>query len=271
MYHKGEKEKCFAYSHQTFCDKNGFVLTSLTVPGNVHDSVSFKPAFDILKEKFPDINNVVLDAGYKTPAITREIIESNITPYMPYKRPMTKEGFFKKYEYVYDEEYDCVLCPANEVLIYTTTNKKGYREFKSDPSKCKECPYLKKCTHSKNYTKVVTIHVWDRYMEQAEEIRHTLDYKEIYGKRKETIERVFADGKESHGLRYTKVRGLKKNQHQALIIFASQNLKRMAKWSWNNINHSFKSIDYFTNFTVFTNQILKKRYFSFKSITLSTN
>ena len=26
LYHKGEHEKCFAYSHQTFCDKNNFVL-----------------------------------------------------------------------------------------------------------------------------------------------------------------------------------------------------------------------------------------------------
>ena len=40
-FHKGEKEKCFAYSHQTFCDKNSFVLAVTTVPGNVHDSVSF--------------------------------------------------------------------------------------------------------------------------------------------------------------------------------------------------------------------------------------
>ena len=36
-FHKGEKEKCFAYTHQTFCDKNGFVLASITTPGNVHD------------------------------------------------------------------------------------------------------------------------------------------------------------------------------------------------------------------------------------------
>ena len=29
LFHNGKKEKCFAYSHQTFCDKNGFVLTSV--------------------------------------------------------------------------------------------------------------------------------------------------------------------------------------------------------------------------------------------------
>ncbi len=40
--HKGEKEECFAYTHQTFCDKNGFVLTNTTIPGNVHDSKNLK-------------------------------------------------------------------------------------------------------------------------------------------------------------------------------------------------------------------------------------
>ncbi len=30
---------------------------------------------------------------------------------MPYKRPMTVKGLFKKYEYVYDEYYDCYICP----------------------------------------------------------------------------------------------------------------------------------------------------------------
>lgn len=36
---------------------------------------------------------------------------------------MTKEGFFKKYEYVYDEYFDCYVCPNNPVLAYHTTNR----------------------------------------------------------------------------------------------------------------------------------------------------
>ena len=40
-FHKGEKEKCFAYTHQVFCDKNGFVLAKTTTPGNIQDSVAF--------------------------------------------------------------------------------------------------------------------------------------------------------------------------------------------------------------------------------------
>ena len=44
---------------------------------------------------------------------------------------MTKEGYFRKHEYVYDEYYDCYLCPENQVLSYSTTNRDGYREYKS--------------------------------------------------------------------------------------------------------------------------------------------
>ena len=44
-------------------------------------------------------------------------------------------------------------------------------------------------------------HVWERYIEKAEDIRHTLGNKEIYQKRKETIERIFGTAKEHHGFR----------------------------------------------------------------------
>lgn len=230
LYHKGEKEKMFAYSHQSFCDQNGFVLASVTVAGNVHDSVSFKSAYDTVLDNYEGIKNVVLDAGYKTPSIAREIIETNKLPYFPYKRPMTKRGYFRKYEYKYDHEQDCYICPNGSILKYTTTNRGGRKEYKSDGHICKECPFRYKCTSSQNNVKLIQRHIWEGYLDKAETIRHSDNYHDIYDRRKETIERVFADCKECHGLRYTRLRGLKKNQHQALLIFASYNLKKMAIW-----------------------------------------
>lgn len=230
-FHKGEHEECFAYCLQTFCDKNGYVLTTQTVPGNIHDSVSFYDAYEEVNERFKDqIENVCLDSGFKTPAIAREIIENGQKPYLPYKRPMTKKGFFKKYEYIYDRQNNVYKCPQGSELKYTTTNRKGYMEYSSDPEKCRNCPMLAQCTNSKNHQKKITRHVWADYLDQCEEIRHTPEWKEIYPQRKETIERVFAMAKENHGLRYTRLRGLQKNQHQALIIFGCYNLKKMAKW-----------------------------------------
>ena len=68
-------------------------------------------------------------------------------------------------------------------------------------------------------------------MEYAEEYRHVFQYKEIYKQRRETIERVFADAKERHGLRYTMLRGLEKVKMQATLTFACMNLKKLAIWN----------------------------------------
>ena len=48
--------------------------------------------------------------------------------------------------------------------------------------------------------------------------------------RKETIERVFADAKEKHAMRYTQYRGLTKVTAEAPLRFACMNLKKLAKW-----------------------------------------
>ena len=122
---------------------------------------------------------------------------------------------------------DCYICPAGEILTYSTTTKEGYREYKSPKQICATCPFLEQCTQSKDHQKVVIRHIWQEYVEEAEHLRHHKDVKPIYAKRKETIERVFADAKEKHGMRWTTLRGLKKLSMQAMLTFAAMNLKRI--------------------------------------------
>lgn len=71
----------------------------------MHDSRTFVSLYNKIKDI--GIKTLVADVGYKTPAIAKLLIDDGIQPLLPYKRPMTKEVFFKKYEYVYDEYYDC--------------------------------------------------------------------------------------------------------------------------------------------------------------------
>ena len=42
-------------------------------------------------------------------------------------------------------------------------------------------------------------------MEICEDIRQTLEMKDLYAQRKETIERLFGTAKENHGFRYTQM------------------------------------------------------------------
>ena len=125
--------------------------------------------------------------------------------------------------------YDCYLCPNNEILSYSTTNRDGYQEYKSCPEICKKCKDLEKCTKSKKHQKVVQRHLWEDYMEVCEDIRCTLGMKELYKKRKETIERLFGTAKENHGFRYTNLIGKAHMEMKVGLTFACMNLKKLAQ------------------------------------------
>ena len=180
---------------------------------------------------------VVADAGYKTPWIAKRVIDDGRIPVLPYKRPMGKDGFFRPYEFVYDEYYDCVLCPENSVLKYATTTREGYRQFKSDSDICQNCPSRYKCTENKNCVKTVEKHVWTDYLELVEDYRHTPPLRKLYEHRKETIERVFADAKEKCAMRFTYLKGLTRNLGWVRLKFAAMNLKKYAIHRWHLCNY----------------------------------
>ena len=226
-FHKGEHEKMFAYSAHTVCDKNEFILGCKVTAGNVHDSTQFSELFNYVNENF-EFKYIGLDAGYKTPAIAKEIIDNGKIPLMPYTRPKSKN----KKEFEYDKYYDFYRCQAGNLLEYSTTNRNGYREYRSDRKMCAVCPNYEECISKSQHNKMLTRHIWQGYLDKVEEIRHSAEWKEYYPKRKETIERVFGDAKEKHGMRYTQLRGQKKVSMEVLLTFACINLKKLAKWIW---------------------------------------
>jgi hypothetical protein len=231
-FHKGQHKQVFAYSIETACDKHGWILGFTVNSGNEHDSRTFKGIYDKIKN--PDLKTVILDAGYKTPAIAKLLLDDEVQPLFPYKRPMTKDGFFRKYEYVYDEYYDCYICPANKILKYSTTNREGYREYKSNCGDCESCPYLSQCTDNKNHVKIITRHIWEPYMEAAEDIRYTIGMKALYDQRKQTIERIFGSAKEYHGFRYTNMIGKARMTMKTALTFTCLNLKKLARMMGGN-------------------------------------
>ena len=143
----------------------------------------------------------------------------------------------------FDEVYDKVTktFPETETLlpilptrrpIYATTNRDGYREYKSDARLCAKCPTRELCTHSKDCVKTVQRHIWKHYEELADDARYTPKYQSLYKQRKETIERVFADAKEKHAMRYTQYRGLAQVTNWVKLKFAAMNLKKLATQKW---------------------------------------
>ena len=66
------------------------------------------------------------------------------------------------------------------------------------------------------------------------------EVQKLYKKRKETIERVFADAKEKHVMRYTQYRGLAQVTNWVKLTFAVMNLKKLATWKWRDLLPSFR-------------------------------
>jgi len=183
------------------------------------------------------IKALVLDVGYKIPPIAKKILDDHKLPILPYKRPMTDKKFFKKKEFKYDKENDYFICPNNQQLCYSTTTRDGYRTYKSDPKRCKDCPLKHKCTESKNNQKVISVHVWNDSLEYADQLRGTDYHKDVYKRRKETVERNYGEGKENNTLRYTRYKGVKKNQDYLTLLFA--NMKKIALWT-DNLNKKYE-------------------------------
>ena len=129
---------------------------------------------------------------------------------------------------------DAYICPHGESLRHTTTNRNGKRSYRSTPEKCRNCPSKARCGASELGQKLYTTHIWQEYLDIVEQIRKTERAKKLYAQRKETIERVFADAKEKHAMRYTHHRGLAAVTRWVRLKYAAMNLKKLANWSWNN-------------------------------------
>ena len=240
MFVKGEHERQFAYEAHTACDKRGFVLEVEVTAGNVHDSVAWDAVYDKVNSRFEDTKFFAMDSAYKTPWIAKKTLEDGKIPILPYTRRHYKEGTYRPWEYTYDIENDQFICPKNGILRHTTTDKEGKRTYRSTPEKCRSCPCRTKCGANEKGQKLLTTHIWQEYLDLVEQLRKTPRGKEIYAMRKQTIERVFADAKEKHAMRYTHHRGLAAVTRWVRLKYAAMNLKKLANWSW--INSFFSKI-----------------------------
>jgi transposase len=223
---KGEKEKQMAYVAQVVCDEYGYALDCEVVAGNVHDSQSCKPVLErVLKEY--EVSAVAADSGYKTGPIADFILSYGALFFTAYKRPGGKKGYFKSYEFVYDEYYNTVICPTDKILTYRRTDKQGYKVYQAKKRDCKDCPLKYKCTTME--AKQVNLSVFHDVLEYVEDLRHSDYGKETYKKRKEKIERLFGDAKQKYGMRYTNLRGRNRVRNHILLTLGCMNLKKGAR------------------------------------------
>jgi len=229
MVRDGKPKGFFYLDHRTVDGRCAIITDTHVTPASLHDSIPYLGRLDRQRERFGfAVAAVGLDAGYYTAGIAHGLEERGIAGVIGYSRPTHRPGFLRKRDFVYERELDAYRCPEGQVLPYRTTNRDGYRQYHSDPQRCRSCPLLASCTTSANATKIVTRHVWQDAKERIDFNRLTPWGRRVYQRRKETVERSFADAKQLHGHRYARFRGLRRMAEQCLLAAAAQNIKKIA-------------------------------------------
>lgn len=227
---RDHKQEMFCYlDHRTTDMKYNIITDAFVTPGNVHDSIPYLKRLDRQIERFQfKVEAVALDSGYLTNPICKGLSDRNIFGVIAHRRFHPTTGLFPKWKFIYDADKNHYVCPNGQTLTYRTTTRDGYREYKSNPKLCVNCPLLDQCTRSKNHQKILVRHVWEAHKEKIRMNRLSKSGKVLYSFRKEKIERSFADSKQLHGLRYCRFRGIQKASEQVLLTAACQNMKKIA-------------------------------------------
>lgn len=235
MVRDGKPKGFFYLDHRTVDGAHAIITDTHVTPANVHDSIPYLGRLDRQRDRFGfDVQAVGLDAGYASAPIAKGLEERGILGVTGYLRPSGPKGMLRKRAFAYDADLDAYRCPEGQVIPYATTDRTGYRHYKSDPSTCRDCPLLASCTSNTQARKTVTRHVWADARERTDAHRLTDWGKRLYARRKETVERSFADAKQLFGHRYARFRSLAKVQTQALLAASAQNIKKIAMALWTN-------------------------------------
>ena len=230
MVREGKPKGFFYLDHRTVDGRHAIITDTFATPASIHDSVVYLGRLDRQRQRFDfDVQAVGLDAGYATAGIAKGLTDRDILGVTGYRNPTPpKPGMMRKTRYVYERQADGYRCPNGQLLTYATTDRNGYRHYKSDPAICRTCPLLASCTSNANAVRTITRHVWQDEREEVDQRRLTPWGKAIYKRRKETVERSFADAKQLFGHRYARFRTLVRVRCQCLLAAAAQNIKKIA-------------------------------------------
>lgn len=218
-----------AYKEHVAVDSKARVITSVKVTSAGVADHQILP--DLIEGQPLRPKEVCADKVYGVVDSYAHLFDKGILPSIP--RHSTAgwryTGRFPQDNFTYDKKRDVYLCPGKKFLKRKKYDKRWHRwEYRVEKGICKGCKLRAQCTTSKAGRTVIR---YDRQEALDFALAHlktgrakvTIKQRQVYA------ETIFAEAKNSHGLRKAICRGLEKVAIQALLICAVQNIKRLIK------------------------------------------
>ena len=254
------------YNGVTVADAANQIIICAKAIGSGPESGSFPEMLDMLNENMKLVTKkeeplkaslVLADTGLFTEKNLQEAAERNIEVLIPDQQFRQRDPYFadkknekvkkqpKKYtheDFEYDKKKDEYICPCGESLKYIgigeLRNNTG-RKYQAKKGSCANCPDREKCITEKKSKKpsknpVRTLYIAEQKYEEnlSEKMREKIDdpvYRELYTRRMQIIEPVFANITHCKGMDHFTLRGEEKVNLQWNLYCIVHNIGKCIK------------------------------------------
>ena len=228
----------YSYNGQISVDENNQIIVGQHLTQNANDKQEANPALKEIKETTDDLpDKMSLDNGYMSGDNLETFDDKDIDVYVATGKGEKKNQQsiedsnrnIKKSDFNYDEHRDCFVCPAGYTLNLKSTGSAGKKVYQAAKTACDNCHYKSRCrTSKKGEPRTINSDDKEPLRQKMNEKMEKESSKEIYKKRKQIVEPVFGQIKNS-GFRGFSLRGYEKAGGEFSLVCAVHNFKKIVK------------------------------------------
>ena len=236
MGKKGHYE--YAYNGQISVDEKAQIIVGEHVSQNANDKQEVGPALEQIQETMGELpEKMSHDNGYLSGANLEKFAEARVDAYVATGREDKKDvralddsnREIKKSDFDYDGERDCFTCPGGHSLELKRASEDGKRVYQAQRQTCDQCSYRERCCKSqKGEPRTINTDDKEPLRQQMNEKMEQESSKEVYRKRKQIVEPVFGQIRNS-GFRGFLLRGFKKVSSEFSLVCAVHNFKKIIR------------------------------------------
>lgn len=209
-------------------------------PGSVSGDSQYNTGPDLAAMEELEIDCYLPDAGQNSEAVpqseaTEEALarvheDEALSESQWEVLPRNNQGLIDKSAFVYDATQDEFRCPAGQTLVFlrTSQDKKKWgtakrRQYGGCPA-CADCVHAKLCCKNSDKGRLLSRDQYEEYRERLRRRMATEEGREIYKRRKHTVEPRIGHIKHNMGVRRFLRRGLEKVKTEWTLVCCAVNL-----------------------------------------------
>lgn len=217
----------FAYNAQAMVDQSIGVIVAADVTDQENDEHQLQPMLAQTKEtlgRFAETS--VADSGYHTAEGLGAAEAMGADVLVAVKQKKHQVGPYHTMHFTYDEQNDSVRCPQQQTLSRDGTRRHKDKPYAMKTYRCRvfaSCPVATQCSRDR---KGRLIEISPHHGAVVRNRQHP-NARALLQQRQIVVERIFAEIKETLGLRRWLFRGLTQVKAQWSMICTAMNLRRM--------------------------------------------